>query len=215
MQQDERVKSVPAQYDMERWFTEMLRLNMYGYNTCLPCVVEAVNAQAQTVDVRPLLQSYLPASNTSFSRALIPNVPFWVYRAGDTYITLPIKPGDTGLAIFCQRDITNWKNVGGEVPLQSNRVMDYNDAFFLPYFGAIPQAISDYNPDYIEIVKNGKKITVQDGTLNAPDYHIECASIHATGTITSDTDCISGTISGKSHVHGGVQGGPSTTGEPQ
>lgn len=212
---EERVKAVAEQYDLECWYKDMFRLMMYNYNTCLPCVVIAVNVAQQTVDIQPLIQAYVPASKTNISRPAITDVPFWVYRAGDTYITLPIKVGDTGLAIFCQRDITNWKNVGGETVIQSDRVMDYNDAFFLPYMGAKTQAISGYNPDYIEIVKNGKKITVQDGTLNAPEYAIICKSVHASGTIESDTDCISAGISGKTHVHGGVQGGPGDTGAPK
>lgn len=202
-------------------FKRMLKLCMLDYYFCLPCVVVAVNLEKQTVDIRPVLQSYSKATNTSAPRALIANVPFWMYRANDTYITLPIKPGDTGLAIFSQRDITNWKEVGGEVVLQSDRIHDYNDALYLPYFGAAATAVPNYNSENITIVKNGKTIEVKDGVLDAPEYHINCKSmdvletIHAAGTITSDTDCISNTISGVSHTHGGVSSGPSNTGVPQ
>lgn len=38
--------------------------------------------------------------------------------------------------------------------------------------------------------------------------------LHVIDTITSDTDVISDTISGKTHVHGGVQSGGSNTGVP-
>lgn len=195
-------------------FKRMFNLCMLDCYFCLPCVVEGVHLDTQTVDIRPVLKSYSKATNTSASRPLIVGVPFWMYRAGDTYITLPIKVGDTGLAIFSQRDITNWKETGGEVVLQSDRISDYNDAIFLPYVGPKSNAVPNYNSDNITIVKNGKAIEVKDGTLYAPDYEIECKSVHATGTITSDTDCISGTISGKYHVHSGVSTGPSNTGVP-
>ena len=158
--------------------------------------------------------SYSEATETSTSRAVITNVPFWMYRAGDTYITLPIKEGDTGLAIFSQRDITNWKVVGGEVPLQSKRIFNYNDALFLPYFGPSSKAVPNYNPNNITIVKNGKVIEVKDGVLDAPDYEINCKSLHATGIVKSDTDCVSGSISGATHVHSGVSTGSSNTGAP-
>lgn len=209
-----------GQYDNERWFIEMFGLCMYNYNTCLPCKVVSVNYEAQTVDIQPTLKAYVPSSGTYIDRPVIKNVPFWIYRAGDTYITLPIKVGDTGIAIFSQRDMSSWKEVGGSVALPTNRVMDYNDAVYIPYLGTKATAVKGYNPDHIEIVKNGKTITVKDGTLEAPEYdlickNITCQAVHATDTIVSDTDCISGSISGKSHTHGGVQGGSSSTGGPQ
>lgn len=209
------VQDTPSMYaSYEAMFKRMLDIFMLDYYFCLPCVVVAVHVDKQTVDIRPVLQAYSTATGTSVPRALIANVPFWMYRAGDTYITLPIKPGDTGLAIFSQRDITNWKETGGEVPLQSLRIHDYNDALYLPYFGPASKAVSDYNPNNITIVKNGKVIEVQDGTLNAPDYTINCKSVHATGTIVSDTDCVSAGISGATHVHGGVTTGQGNTGVP-
>lgn len=214
------VQNVAGMYEsQEEMFKRMLDIFMLDYYFCLPCVVEAVNMSKQTVDIRPVLKAYSKATNTSASRALITNVPFWMYRAGDTYITLPIKPGDTGLAIFSQRDITNWKSTGGEVPLQSLRIHDYNDALFLPYFGPVSKAVPNYNENNITIVKNGKTIEVKDGTLYAPEYDmvcksIECTGVHSTGVIASDVDCVSGTVSGASHVHSGVTSGPSNTGAP-
>ena len=215
MPKENGIQDVAGMYgSFDTVFKKFLNIFMRSFYVCLPCVVEAVNVTKQTVDIRPVLKTYNTVTGNSVSRALISNVPFWMYRAGDTYMTLPIKPGDTGLAIFSQRDISNWKEVGGEVPLQSTRIFDYNDALFLPYFGPVSNAVSNYNPNNITIVKNGKVIEVQDGTLNAPDYAIECKSVHATGTIKSDTDCISGTISGRTHKHGGVSTGTSNTGVP-
>lgn len=210
-----QVQDVAEMYSSyESLFKRMLDIFMLDYYFCLPCVVEAVNVSKQSVDIRPVLKSYSMATKSSESRALIKDVPFWIYRAGDTYMTLPIKPGDTGLAIFSQRDISNWKEIGGEVPLQSTRIHDYNDALFLPYFGPTSKAIQNYNADNITIVKNGKIIEVQDGVLNAPDYHIECKSLHATLLVQSDTDCVSAGVSGATHVHSGVTSGPNNTGEP-
>lgn len=201
--------------DPIRMFLEMFEMCLSDRYTCLPCKVVAVNVANQFVDIQPVVLAHFKHNNMNIQYPIIKNVPFWTFRAGDTYISLPIKPGDTGLAIFCQRDITNWKNAGGEQAVQSDRVMDYNDACYIPFIGSAKQAISGYNSEYIEIVKNGKKITVKDGELDAPDYHINCKSITASGTIISQTDCISAGISGKSHVHGGVATGSSQTGVPQ
>ena len=213
--------------DLEKVFRELFYYNLAERYTCLPCAVVAVNASSQTVDIQPVLMSYFFGQNVSTPRPIIRNVPFWTFRAGDTYISLPIKVGDTGLAIFCQRDISNWKETGGTVPLQSERVMDYNDAFYIPFMGSKAQAIPSYNPDFIEIVKSGKKITVKDGTLEAPEYEIVAKSLNisqnvvvggtilSTGAITSATavGLADGTQLG-THVHSGVQRGNAQTDPP-
>lgn len=56
--------------------------------------------------------------------------------------------------------------------------------------------------------------TANNITINCPNTTFNGA-VKATDTITSDADCIGGGISLKGHVHGGVQGGTSTTGGPQ
>lgn len=215
-EQANNVKDTVGMYaDKAQFLRKMIYLNMLGYYTALPCEVVAVNAAAQTVDIKPLLMAYYPEHDKSVSRAVIAEVPFVFQRAGDTWLSLPIKPGDTGLAIFCCRDISNWKEVGGEVVLKTGHCMDYNDAIFIPFVGAKAQAVPNYNPDYLEIVKNGKTITVKDGVLDAPEYHFNVKSVHASGTVESETDCISAGISGKGHIHGGVMSGDKVSGPPQ
>ena len=215
------VREVAGMYAQDlAYFEKMFDLCLRGYYTAMPAVVVAVYPKTQTVDIRPLLKHYYPAEDVNVSRPVIEQVPFQFQRAGDTWISLPIKPGDTGIALFCCRDISAWKETGGEVLLQSKHIVDYNDAVFLPFVGAKAQAVGNYNPDYIEIVKNGKTITVKDGTLEAPEYHFVVKSIYASetiqadGTITSAKDCISGGVSGKGHIHSGVQSGDKNTNPP-
>jgi len=212
---------LPNQLDEAQYLRRMFDIFVSELNFCLPCVVEKVNADKQTVDIRPTLKSYYVGRKENVSRPIIPDVPFQVFRAGDTYISLPIKVGDTGLAIFSQRDISNWKKIGGELPLQSYRQCDYNDAIFLPYVGSENKAIENYNTNFIEIVKSGKKITVKDGVLDAPEYEINCKKLNASESITAGTtitalvDVLANAISLFSHIHGGVQTGDKTTGTPQ
>lgn len=205
---------VGSQFTLDKIISEYFRLFMLDMNFALPAVVESVNPSKQTVDVRPtLMKRYSDGRNVQ--RSIIKNVQFQFPRGGDSYVTLPIKPGDEGILIFAGRDISSWKISGGTQPLHSTRMLDYNDAIFIPGVSSFPKSVSGYDPDNITIVKNGKKITVKDGVLDAPDYHINCKSILSTGLITSETDVIAGGISGKTHVHGGVQGGPSDTGVPK
>ena len=211
---------VGGQFTLDKIIHEYFKLFMLELNFALPAVVEAVNPSKQTVDVKPtLMKRYESGKNVE--RAIIRNVQFQFPRGGDSCITLPIKPGDEGLLVFSCRDISSWKNSGGVQPLHSTRLLDYNDAVFIPGVSSYPRAISEYDADNITIIKNGKKITVKDGELDAPDYHINCKSIYASdtiealNTITSATDVVAGGISGKTHVHGGVASGPYDTGIPK
>lgn len=63
-------------------------------------------------------------------------------------------------------------------------------------------------------------ITEMTGVFNAlnqgggPSTGVITGNITATGTITGQTDVVAGTISGKTHHHGGVQTGGGNTGAP-
>lgn len=227
MAKGEMKGSVGQQFDLKRIIREYMRLFMLEASFALPGRVEAVHPGTQTVDVRPTLMKRYPVTGKNAPRALLVNVPFQFPRGGDSYVTLPIKAGDEGLIVFSGRDIRAWKELGGTQPLRSGRILDYNDALFLPGISAIPNAVSGYDPDNITIVKNGKKITVKDGTLEAPEYDFICKNITASGNVTVGqavlaTGAVSsataiGVVGGPdlgSHVHSGVQRGNSTTDAP-
>lgn len=72
------------------------------------------------------------------------------------------------------------------------------------------------------VVKGNATIEVEGGVnLSAPNVDIDSPSVtmsgdlDVTGTVTAGTDVLGGGISLKTHVHGGVQSGGSTTGLPQ
>lgn len=223
----EMKKSVGQQFNLQRVVREFIRLFMLDMNFSLPAVVEAVHPDKQTVDVRPTIMKRNQLTKQNYQRALLLNVPFQFPRGGDSYVTLPIKPGDEGVLIFAGRDIRAWKELGGAQPIRSDRILDYNDALFIPGISAIPNAVPGYDPDNITIVKNGKKITVKDGTLEAPEYDFICKNINASGTvvvgqtitatgaISSATDVMAGGISAKNHVHAGQYSSTSKTGIPE
>lgn len=67
-------------------------------------------------------------------------------------------------------------------------------------------------------LKRGRVIDIVTETLNitaSAGVNIDTPIINATGQVVSVGDQIAGGISQISHVHGGVQAGPSTTGVPQ
>jgi hypothetical protein len=58
-------------------------------------------------------------------------------------------------------------------------------------------------------------VTIDATTVNVNANLEVTGDINATGTVTGDTDVVSGAISLKTHTHGGVQGGSSSTGVPE
>lgn len=209
--------TVSGQYDEEKFIYDCIDLKLLSYYFALPAVVIAVNANNQTVDVKPTIMKKYNGQN--IERAKICNVPFQFPRGGDAYITLPIKVDDEGLLIFAQRDISNWKQLGGIQPLKSNRLLNYNDCVFIPGISSQPRKVT-YDSNNISIVKDSGVITITNNEINAPDYTIKCKNIEASGTITaigiikSLADVIANTISLLTHKHSGVTSGGSNTGEP-
>lgn len=57
-------------------------------------------------------------------------------NGGDSYLTFPLKAGDTGQYIICDRSIDNWKERGGTTKVDDFRRFDINDGIFYP--GASP-----------------------------------------------------------------------------
>ena len=194
--------------------------NGAGYLSAVP-LVTARDAQGNSIDAVP-----------------IPRLPFVRMYAGRAAIVCDPVPGDIGLAIFAQQDISR-VNGQTETPTvaASFRVFDMSDGI---YIGGVYNGGGDTNI----IFDQSGNITINAPTaitVNAPT-----ATVNSSKTVTVDSPlttvsgklvvqgglAVSGgggatvsgsmTVSGgdvkadsislKGHVHGGVQGGPSDTG---
>jgi hypothetical protein len=105
--------------------------SLMNLHTWLPCVVVLVRS-SNVVDVQPLLLRTFEQSPVPVPLPIIQNVPVVMPR-GNTYgIALPVKPLDTGIALFCERSIDVWSLTGGLVDPLDNRTHDLSDAVFVP-----------------------------------------------------------------------------------
>lgn len=146
------------------------------------------------------------------------------------YIALKIKAGDKGTIKFCDKSIENYRLTGSEENNGDKRVHSLSDGLF--ELGFLPDNERFEFPDSeIVIGLKNKTFTLsvdENGnlTITSPTVKIKAQTeiegntmikgdLHITGTTTSDVDVVSGAISLKTHLHGGVMGGNSKTGVPE
>jgi hypothetical protein len=118
-------------------------------------------------------------------------------------ITLP-KRLNYIQSVTCKSCIVSLRGIKGYLNSRSGQNEYVGDAEY-----SITCEISSENTVYVSLVKS----SAFTNTTNNTPVSIT-GNLSVTGTITSDTDCVSAGISGKTHVHSGVQSGSSNTGTP-
>lgn len=193
------------------------------------------------------------AEGNALPSVSIPKLRWFRYQHGTAAIICDPKPGDIGLAIFAQQDVSALN--GGTEPVQpgSFRCFDMSDGFYVGgFWGQTPSTyirIEDTGDITIDApsstMHNSPKITVYCDTasvnasesvnITAPITNVN-GQLNVSGLImgqggmtvsggngavvqgnvqVSGGDVTADSISLKTHVHGGVQSGGSTTSTPQ
>ena len=196
--------------------------------TTLPGIVNSYDADAVTVTVQPAINIPIRREDGALETVALPlllDVPVIFSGAGGFTVTHPIKKGDECLVSFACRNIDLWWQSGGVQNPFDMRKHDLSDgfAFFRPQ--SQMEKISDISTDHFEIRNNTNDCKVQitkDGELNffGKKATFKCpveieSTLTVKGLITSLTDVVAKAISLFGHKHGGVEGGNSTTTEPQ
>lgn len=119
------------QAEMQDLLTAAFQSQMNNVHTALPCVVVQVQGPDR-VAIQPAINQKMKDGGTK-ERPTVLNVPISFPVSKTAGMTFPIKPGDTGIAIFSMRSIEAWKNSDGypSTPLNYAK-MDKNDAMFVP-----------------------------------------------------------------------------------
>jgi hypothetical protein len=166
------------------------------------------------VDVQPLV-GQLDGAGRVIDHAPIYNCRYQRVQGGANAVILDPQVGDVGLAVFCERDITGIKKSGAKGPPGSLRKFSMADAVYClsvvtkkpaQYIQFNDQGITVHSPSAIVINTPGPV------TVNGSDS----MSITSSGeiAITSPRLTHNGVNIGSTHVHGGVQSGPSNTSTP-
>jgi len=193
--------------------------------------IKKINTDRLTVDVE-LLDKGVYKGNT-FDITELADMPLLINGGINSSLTFGNIVGCECLVHFNDTDIDNWYSTGEAYEPNTGRQHDMSDGFveLRPYSlpkkiaydlsgvvlnnGAIKIRLLDDGT--LEITNGsaimkmeGNKITITGDIEMTGDFSIT-GKIDATGNITSESDCISGTISGKAHTHTDSMGGNTST----
>lgn len=103
-------------------------------HTALPGTVKTYDASTQTATVALGVQRMVP-SDRSYAVESLPellSVPVSALRAGQFVIRVPVAPGTTGLVIFTEAAISEWRALGREASPADIGRHTLSGAVFLP-----------------------------------------------------------------------------------
>ena len=222
-------------YDPE----ETLRLAFDGVQsrlwTALPGIIKDFDPQRMVCTVQPAINGVIRSKEGNYSEIEMPlllDCPVVFAGGGGVTLTFPLEIGDECLVVFASRCIDSWWQQGGmdggNITPRGQaefRMHDLSDGFVLPGVRSQPRAFdvdtaaaqlrSDDGSTLIQINPTAQTVVVTapgGATINA-NVTVN-GTLHVTGTITGDTDVVTGSISLKGHKHTGVQPGGGTTGLP-
>lgn len=197
---------------------EALRAALGGHQatmwTALPGIVESYQPGAGgcgTVSVQPAIQGTVSGPDGVAQLVNLPllvDVPVVGFGAGGFVITVPIKPGDEVLVVFASRCIDAWWTSGGVGAPTEMRMHDLSDGFALPCPMSQAKRVENINPNAIEM--RNESGTGRISIDSAGNITIASPTV----TLASATVLHNGVNIGSTHVHTGVEPGPSNTGGP-
>lgn len=221
--------------ELETVLEEAIRAGMMDLRVSLPVRVEKYDHEKQMVDVKPLIKKEYRLNSEVVSLPIISSVPvnFPSSDGGNCRIVLPIKVGDLGYVVVCDRSIDKWLSGNGqEVNPQDVRIHNFTDAIYVPGLRPFNNALIIDNADDLFIINTDSKIQMSpngqlllenfnttieitesgDVGINAPgkDVDIESANIIGEATVKAEItapaiDLIGAvTITGTLQVNGAI-----------
>lgn len=97
----------------------------------LPARVIAYDRDAKRASVQPQI-AVLTTNNTLVTRAAIASVPVVQLSGGGFVLDFPLKSGDTGWVIACDRDISAYLKYLAVAAPATVRIKNFADGYFLP-----------------------------------------------------------------------------------
>lgn len=117
-------------------------------HTATPVVFEQNEPKQNTAQVNPALKLAKVNDDGKVEWVQIPTIksaPLLQLGGGGMHITIPVRKGDEGLAIFASRAIDNWWAKGGIQNQDQARMHSVTDAFVIPGFASQPNKLDNVN----------------------------------------------------------------------
>ena len=195
--------------------------------TCIPAHVQTFDPKTQLATIELGIER-VDTDGSVWTPPPIIETP--VLMIGDSFcVETQIDACCEGMAFFSQRCIDAWVQTGGVAQNPLRRFFDMQDAFFVAGFRPLSRSLPKFENNGIRLrnkagnqfawLKNDGSIEIGNGRgqfLMKPDGTVLINGVTiTTDGIATGTDFKSGSISLKSHVHGGVSSGSSSTGAPK
>jgi hypothetical protein len=158
-------------------------------HTALPGKVTEYDATSQTATVKPMVKQAVQAADGSWIHeeyAEIFDVPVMFFRSAAMTLTFPIPVGTTGLLVFCERDIGQWRATGQNGSPGDQRAHSMAGAVFLPTM-APDASVSGASGDHAVVRLNGStklrlgSASANESAVNGDTFKTEFdAHAHAT-----------------------------------
>jgi hypothetical protein len=193
---------------LEYVIEEAIKAKIADLHTCFPAKVVAVNVSEGWCNVQPTIKK-------KYSDGTIPNppvinrVPIASYRAGNAFISLPLKVGDYVMVVCAERSIDIWKSKGGVLSPLDYRKHHLSDAIAYPGVYPFTDPPTGASADDIVIKNETSKITVKPSEIHlwGSGDAVALASL-----VLARLNQIKSAFD--SHTHGGVSSGGSSTAPP-
>jgi len=160
-----------------------------------------------SVDIQPMVHQ-LTGDGVAVPHATIFNVPYFRLQGGSCAIIIDPSPGDIGIGLFAQSDISAVKKTRAPAPPGSRARFSAGDALYIGGFLNITPET------YLQLVA-GTATLVAPTAFNIVSPLVTLSQdMHVAGDITT---AAGSTFNGKSfdsHTHGGVTAGSGTSGPP-
>ena len=197
--------------------TDVLQNFLRGVDDMIPAKVVSYDDATNRAVIKPLVMLGT-TDGQKISRAQLSNIPVFRFGGGGFFIRFPVKPGDFGWLKATDRDMSLIMQRGGlEDWPNTLRQHSFSDGMFFP--DTLKSWVIDgANADALVIQSLDGSVCV---SLHSGKVKIEAADIEMVGNVqVTGNVAVTGTMTnngvniGSTHVHSGVDSGPSNTGGP-
>ena len=191
--------------------TDVLQNFLRGVDDMIPAKVVSYDDATNRAVIKPLVMLGT-TDGQKISRAQLSNIPVFRFGGGGFFIRFPVKPGDFGWLKATDRDMSLIMQRGGlEDWPNTLRQHSFSDGMFFP--DTLKSWVIDgANADALVIQSLDGSVCV---SLHSGKVKIEAADIEVVGNMSvTGTMTNNGVNIGSTHVHSGVDAGPSNTGGP-
>lgn len=191
--------------------TDVLQNFLRGVDDMIPAKVVSYDDATNRAVIKPLVMLGT-TDGQKISRAQLSNIPVFRFGGGGFFIRFPVKAGDFGWLKATDRDMSLIMQRGGlEDWPNTLRQHSFSDGMFFP--DTLKSWVIDgANADALVIQSLDGSVCV---SLHSGKVKIEAADIEVVGNMSvTGTMTNNGVNIGSTHVHSGVDAGPSNTGGP-